>query len=57
VCDVLAQGKTHVVAMNSQTQRDRTTITLTVQTDDTNKLNSVLTKVLQINGVARAKRK
>lgn len=57
VCDVLAQGKTHVLAMNSQTQKDRTAITLTVQTDDTSKLNSVLTKVLQINGVSRAKRK
>ncbi|MDE2594832.1 MAG: bifunctional (p)ppGpp synthetase/guanosine-3',5'-bis(diphosphate) 3'-pyrophosphohydrolase [Burkholderiales bacterium] len=57
VCDVLAQGKTHVLAMNSQTQRDRATITLTVQTDDTAKLNAVLGKVSQLSGVLRAKRK
>ena len=57
VCDVFAQGKTHVLAMHSQTQRDRTAITLTVQTDDTSKLKGVLGKVLQINGVSRAKRR
>ena len=57
VCDVLAQGKTHVLAMNSQTQKDRTTITLTVQTDDTAKLQAMLAKVSQLNGVLRARRK
>jgi GTP pyrophosphokinase len=57
VCDVLAQGKTHVLAMKSQAQREHITITLTVQTADTAKLQSVLQKVLQINGVLRARRK
>ena len=57
VCDALAQGKTHVVAMNSQTQRDHTTITLTVQTSDTAKLGPVLARVAQVNGVLKARRK
>ncbi|MBC7701925.1 bifunctional (p)ppGpp synthetase/guanosine-3',5'-bis(diphosphate) 3'-pyrophosphohydrolase [Aquabacterium sp.] len=57
VCDALAQGKTHVVAMNSQTQRDHTTITLTVQTSDTAKLGPVLARVTQVNGVLKARRK
>ncbi len=57
VCDVLAQGKTHVVSMNSQAQRDRVTITLTVHTADTAKLNAILAKVLQVNGILRARRK
>ncbi|HET8693462.1 MAG TPA: bifunctional (p)ppGpp synthetase/guanosine-3',5'-bis(diphosphate) 3'-pyrophosphohydrolase [Aquabacterium sp.] len=57
VCDVFAQGKTHVVAMNSHSQRDRATITLTVQTDDTRKLSGLLAKVLQIGGVVQARRK
>ena len=57
VCDVLAQGKSHVVSMNSQAVRDKVTITLTVQTSDSAKLQSLLAKVLQINGVLRARRK
>jgi GTP pyrophosphokinase len=57
VCDALAQGKTHVMAMNSQTQRDHATITLTVQTADTAKLGPVLARVAQVNGVLRARRK
>jgi GTP pyrophosphokinase len=57
VCDVLAQGKTHVLSMHSQTVRDRVTITLTVQTADTAKLGAVLSRVSQINGVLRARRK
>jgi GTP pyrophosphokinase len=57
VCDVLAQGKTHVLAMHSQAVRDRVTITLTVQTADTARLASVLLRVAQINGVLRARRK
>ena len=57
VCDALAQGKTHVVAMNSQTQRDQTTITLTVQTSDTARLGPVLARVAQVSGVLRARRK
>jgi GTP pyrophosphokinase len=57
VCDVLAQGKTHVLSMHSQAVRDRITITLTVQTADTAKLGAVLSRVSQINGVLRARRK
>ncbi|MDO9005355.1 MAG: bifunctional (p)ppGpp synthetase/guanosine-3',5'-bis(diphosphate) 3'-pyrophosphohydrolase [Aquabacterium sp.] len=57
VCDALAQGKTHVVAMNSQTQREHATITLTVQTSDTAKLGPVLARVAQVNGVLKARRK
>jgi GTP pyrophosphokinase len=57
VCDVLAQGKTHVLSMHSQAVRDHITITLTVQTADTAKLGALLSRVSQINGVLRARRK
>ena len=57
VCDALAQGKTHVLTMHSQAARDRVTITLTVQTSDTAKLGAVLSRVAQINGVLKARRK
>ncbi|MDE2401694.1 MAG: bifunctional (p)ppGpp synthetase/guanosine-3',5'-bis(diphosphate) 3'-pyrophosphohydrolase [Burkholderiales bacterium] len=57
VCDALAQGQTHVMAMKSQSQRDHVTVTLTVQTADTAKLGSVLARVAQVNGVLRASRK
>ena len=57
VCDVLAQGKSHVVSMRSQAVRDKVTITLTVQTSDASRLQSLLAKVLQISGVLRARRK
>ncbi|MDX9842248.1 MAG: bifunctional (p)ppGpp synthetase/guanosine-3',5'-bis(diphosphate) 3'-pyrophosphohydrolase [Aquabacterium sp.] len=57
VCDVLAQGKSHVVSMHSQAVRDKVTITLTVQTSDSSRLQSLLAKVLQISGVLRARRK
>jgi (p)ppGpp synthase/HD superfamily hydrolase len=54
---VLAQGKIHVLSLNSQVQRERITITLTVQTADTARLATMLAKVSQINGVLRARRK
>lgn len=57
VCDVLAQGKTHVHAMHSQTVRDKVHITLTVHTTDTTRLHQLLGKVSQISGVLRARRK
>ena len=57
VCDALAQGKTHVLSMNSQSARERVTITLTVQTADTARLAALLSKVSQISGVLRARRK
>jgi GTP pyrophosphokinase len=57
VCDVLAQGKTHVVAMNSHALRDQVTITLTVHTADTARLNVLVGRVLQVDGVLRARRK
>jgi GTP pyrophosphokinase len=57
VCDVLAQGKTHVLSMHSQVVKERTHITLTVQTADTSRLNQVLSKVSQIHGVLKARRK
>jgi len=57
VCDVLAQGKIHVLSLRSQVVRDRINITLTVQTGDTAKLGAMLAKVSQINGVLRARRK
>ncbi|MFT3856979.1 MAG: bifunctional (p)ppGpp synthetase/guanosine-3',5'-bis(diphosphate) 3'-pyrophosphohydrolase [Aquabacterium sp.] len=57
VCDVLAQGKSHVLSMHSQVIKDRVTITLTVQTADTAKLAGVLARVSQIHGVLRARRK
>ncbi|RZI84301.1 MAG: bifunctional (p)ppGpp synthetase/guanosine-3',5'-bis(diphosphate) 3'-pyrophosphohydrolase [Rubrivivax sp.] len=57
VCDALAQGKTHVMAMRSQSQRDHVTVTLTVQTADTAKLGPVLARVAQVHGVLKARRK
>jgi len=57
VCDELAQGKTHVSAMHSQSVRDRVSITLTVQTTDTARLQAVLAKVAQVPGVVRVRRK
>jgi GTP pyrophosphokinase len=57
VCDAFAQGKAHVSAMQSQSHRDHVTITLTVQTSDTARLAPVLSKVGQVNGVIRARRK
>ncbi|MEY4766059.1 MAG: hypothetical protein RI907_2732 [Pseudomonadota bacterium] len=57
VCDELAQGKTHVSAMHSQSLRDRVSITLTVQTTDTARLQGVLSKVAQVPGVVRVRRK
>ncbi|HIV71404.1 MAG TPA: bifunctional (p)ppGpp synthetase/guanosine-3',5'-bis(diphosphate) 3'-pyrophosphohydrolase [Candidatus Aquabacterium excrementipullorum] len=57
VCDAFAQGKAHVSAMQSQSHRDHVTITLTVQTTDTARLAPVLSKVGQVNGVIRARRK
>jgi GTP pyrophosphokinase len=57
VCDVLAQGKTHVQSMHSQSVRGRVYITLTVQTGDTTRLSALLHKVSQIHGVLRTRRK
>ncbi len=57
VCDELAQGKTHVSALHSQSSRDRVSITLTVQTTDTARLQSVLGKVAQVPGVVHVRRK
>ncbi|MFY9477137.1 MAG: RelA/SpoT family protein [Pseudomonadota bacterium] len=57
VCDAFAQGKAHVSAMQSQSHRDHVTITLTVQTSDTARLAPVLSRVGQVNGVIRARRK
>jgi GTP pyrophosphokinase len=57
VCDVFAQGKSHVLAMRSQSARDVVTITLTVETADTHKLNPIIAKVVQVPGVIRAKRR
>ncbi|MBI5925536.1 MAG: bifunctional (p)ppGpp synthetase/guanosine-3',5'-bis(diphosphate) 3'-pyrophosphohydrolase [Aquabacterium sp.] len=57
VCDVLAQGKIHVLSLHSQVVKERINITLTVQTGDTAKLGAMLAKVSQINGVLRARRK
>jgi GTP pyrophosphokinase len=57
VCDAFAQGKAHVQAMQSQTLKDRVSITLTVQTTDTAHLAPVLSRVGQVNGVFRARRK
>ncbi|MFM9776234.1 ACT domain-containing protein, partial [Streptomyces galilaeus] len=56
VCDVLAQGKIHVLSLHSQVARERINITLTVQTADTARLGAMLAKVSQINGVLRARR-
>ncbi|MES2089349.1 MAG: bifunctional (p)ppGpp synthetase/guanosine-3',5'-bis(diphosphate) 3'-pyrophosphohydrolase [Pseudomonadota bacterium] len=57
VCDALAQGKTHVMAMNSQSQREHVIVTLTVQTFDTDQLGAVLARVAKVNGVLKARRK
>ena len=57
VCDVFAQGKSHVLAMRSQSTRDVVTITLTVETVDTHKLSPIIAKVVQVPGVIRAKRR
>jgi GTP pyrophosphokinase len=57
VCDVLAQGKIHVLSLHSQVVKDRLHITLTVQTADTARLGNMLAKVSQISGVLRARRK
>ena len=57
VCDVFAQGKTHVKAMHSQSHHDEITITLTVQTADTSKLASLLSRVAQVHGIAKIRRK
>jgi GTP pyrophosphokinase len=56
VCDVFAQGKSHVLAMRSQSAKELVTIMLTVETTDTHKLGPVIAKVLQVPGVIRAKR-
>ncbi|WP_298013056.1 bifunctional (p)ppGpp synthetase/guanosine-3',5'-bis(diphosphate) 3'-pyrophosphohydrolase [uncultured Aquabacterium sp.] len=57
VCDVLAQAKIPVQSIHSEAVRDRITVTLTLQTADTTRLASVLSKVLQISGVTKARRK
>ena len=57
VFDVLAQGKTAVLSMHNQASRDLLHVTLTLQTHDTGRLNAVLAKVLQINGILRVRRK
>jgi len=57
VCDAFAQGKAHVSAMQSQSQGDRVSIALTVQTTDTARLAPVLGRVMQVNGVNKARRK
>ena len=57
VCDAFAQGKAHVTAMQSQSARDRVTITLTVQTGDTARLAPVIARVAHVSGVIMARRK
>lgn len=57
VCDAFAQGKAHVSAMHSQSQRDRVSITLTVNTSDTARLAPVLAKVAQVAGVINVRRR
>ncbi len=57
VFDVLAQGKTAVLSMHNQTSRDQLHIVLTLQTSDTGKLSHVLSRVSQINGILRVRRK
>ncbi len=57
VCDAFAQGKAHVQAMQSQSLKDRVSITLTVLTTDTAHLAPVLARVGQVNGVFKARRK
>ncbi len=57
VCDAFAQGKSHVLAMRSQSAKEFVTILLTVETSDTHKLAPIIAKVLQVPGVIRAKRR
>ena len=57
VCDALAQGKTHVLTMNSHSHRDHVSVAMTVQTADTARLGPLLARVAQINGVLKARRK
>ncbi len=57
VCDAFAQGKAHVSAMHSQSQRDRVSITLTVNTSDTARLAPVLSRVAQVAGVINVRRR
>jgi GTP pyrophosphokinase len=57
VCDAFAQGKAHVSAMHSQAQRERVAISLTLQTADTARLQGLLAKVAQVDGVLKARRK
>jgi len=57
VCDAFAQGKAHVQAMQSQSHKDRVSITLTVQTTDTAHLAPVLARVAQVSGVFKVRRK
>jgi GTP pyrophosphokinase len=55
--DVLAQGKTAVLSMHNQTTRDQMHIVLTLQTSDTVRLGALLTRVSNIGGVLRVRRK
>jgi len=57
VFDVLAQGKAAVLSMHNQTTRDQIHIVLTLQTSDTGKLGGLLTRVSQISGILRVRRK
>lgn len=57
VFDVLAQGKTAVLSMHNQTSRDQLHIVLTLQTSDTGKLGGLLSRVSQISGILRVRRK
>ena len=57
VFDVLAQGKTAVLSMHNQTTRDQLHIVLTLQTSDTGKLGGLLSRVSQISGILRVRRK
>ena len=57
VFDVLAQGKTAVLSMHNQTTRDQMHIVLTLQTSDTGRLGALLSRVSNIAGVLRVRRK
>ncbi|MCH8180193.1 MAG: bifunctional (p)ppGpp synthetase/guanosine-3',5'-bis(diphosphate) 3'-pyrophosphohydrolase [Proteobacteria bacterium] len=57
VFDVLAQGKTAVLSMHNQAARDQVHIILTLQTSDTGKLGTLLSRVSQISGILRVRRK
>ena len=57
VFDVLAQGKTPVLSMHNQSARDQLHVTLTLQTADTAKLAQLLSRVSNISGVLRVRRK